>query len=95
MNDKHDHDNSIQESRYKWIVDKNADDYATKTMKHIVDELEKYPNMDATIMMAALNALSYQVDTEDRYKEAVVDIDALITEQILKYMPASEFAGKA
>jgi len=84
-----------QEPRYKWNTPEDAGDFSTMVLKHIVHLLEMYPNLDATIMMSALNALSYQVDTEERYNEAIRDINDLSIEQILKHMPESEIVGKA
>lgn len=94
--DHHDEDASpIQTSRYRWLTPKDADDYSTKIISHIISLLEMYPEMDATIMIAVINALSYQVDSKERYDEAIKDIDDFTSQQMLKNIPASKIAGTA
>jgi len=68
---------------YEWMVE--DDEYSTQVMRHIVHLLNVYPDMDSTVMMAALNALAYQVDTEPVYTQAILDIDDLVMGQIFKH----------
>lgn len=75
---------------YEWMVE--DDEYSTQVMKHIVNLLGMYPNMDSTVMMAALNALAYQVGTETAYDQAISDIDDLVMGQIFKH---GDTAGNA
>lgn len=78
-------DASVIEAKreYEWMVE--DDEYSTQVMKHIVHLLDMYPDMDSTVMMAALNALAYQVVSKDDLDQAITDIDDLVMSQIFKH----------
>lgn len=85
-------DSDVVETKreYEWMVE--DDEYSTQVMKHIVHLLDVYADMDSTVMMAALNALAYQVKTEDDFIQAKTDIDDLVMSQIFKH---GDYAGSA
>jgi hypothetical protein len=85
-------DEGVNETKreYEWMVE--DDEYSTQVMRHIVHLLDIYPDMDSTVMMAALNALAYQVTTESAYTQAISDIEDLVMGQIFKH---GDTAGSA
>jgi len=92
LNDISGGDASVIEAKrkYEWMVE--DDEYSTQVMRHIVHLLGVYPDMDSTVMMAALNALAYQVVSKEGLDQAITDINDLVMSQIFKH---GDIAGNA
>jgi hypothetical protein len=80
---------------YSWLCAIDPTDFPIMTMRHIVHLLGLYPLMAPTVMMAALNALAYQVDDEARLTQAIEDINTFVTDQVFKHSGIGDVAGEA
>lgn len=56
-----------------------------------MDTMEVYPGLENIVMMAAINALCYQIDTQERMHEVMHDMKQFISDQMMMSLASGGF----